>query len=308
MIYNSGVGPSLNSNSLLRVLQWNAGGLSHSKRAELCKTFTSYDIDVFTIMEANLSQDSIKYCSFPGYALYLLPKARQVASGLLMGVKKHLTSDFQIIKEMNDSDKTELIKLKIWKDGHAFKIYSTYCPHNNTPHYNLPSILSSTIFIGDFNAHSLKWGYNDTNQVGSRIVDLLNTSTLELVYNCNDPCTFLHYNGTKSNPDLLMVLADLCQSTTQRVLGDPGSEHRQILADISFSADRRSAAHPTYVSWNFVKANWKLFTDTLKQLLQRNPVNPHSHPDAICTKLNNYILDSAKIAIPRGRVKRYSSF
>ncbi|GIX75886.1 hypothetical protein CEXT_416191 [Caerostris extrusa] len=105
--------------------------------------------------------------------------------------------------------------------------------------YKLPGEVSerlrmSTIFIGDVNAHSPKWGCNDTNHSGKEVEDLLNTSTLELIYNCNDPHTFLHYNGTKPNPNLLLVSADLSQSTKRSVLEDPGSGHRQILAEISF--------------------------------------------------------------------------
>ncbi|GFX13559.1 hypothetical protein TNCV_3136321 [Trichonephila clavipes] len=58
-----------NSNSVLRVLQWNAGRLSNSKKTELCKTPISHDINVFSIVEANLTQDNIRFPSLAGYSL-----------------------------------------------------------------------------------------------------------------------------------------------------------------------------------------------------------------------------------------------
>jgi exonuclease III len=79
--------------SVLRLLQWNAGGLSQAKRMELLQTLHERDIDVFTIMEANLTADSRKYYPFQGYSLFVLTKFRQIASGILVGVKRNLTAD-----------------------------------------------------------------------------------------------------------------------------------------------------------------------------------------------------------------------
>ena len=50
------------------------------KRKQLQQLLTSQEVNVFTIMEANLD-NTIKYHQYPGYTLYLLPKFRQVASG-----------------------------------------------------------------------------------------------------------------------------------------------------------------------------------------------------------------------------------
>ncbi|GFS33876.1 hypothetical protein TNIN_28841 [Trichonephila inaurata madagascariensis] len=45
------------------------------------------DIDVFTIMEANLTTENLKYHPFKGFFLYMLAKSRQVARGILISVK-----------------------------------------------------------------------------------------------------------------------------------------------------------------------------------------------------------------------------
>ncbi|GIY15925.1 hypothetical protein CDAR_510591 [Caerostris darwini] len=236
-------------------------------------------------MEANLTEN-IRFHSFPGYSLYLLPKARQVASGILTGVKKHLTSDLQIIKQMNDGeDKSDLIKLKVWKNGCAFEIYSVYCPPPNNKPLTIYSLAQYLLVI---------------------LMPILPNG--ELFYNCNDPHTFLHHNGTKSNPDILLGATDLNQSTKLSVFEDPDSGQRQILAELSFPVKNRFTEHKSRVSWNFMKANWKLFADMLENFLLSEVVDPCSLTDVICTKIKKNVLKNTKIVIPRGRVKRYSCF
>ncbi|GIX84731.1 hypothetical protein CEXT_84121 [Caerostris extrusa] len=95
-------------------------------------------------MEANLTLDIVKFYPFPGYNLYLLPKYRKVASGILVGIKDTLTADFEICKEMGESeDKSEIIKLEVWKKSCRFKIYALYVPpgSKNPTCLHYPSII-----------------------------------------------------------------------------------------------------------------------------------------------------------------------
>ncbi|GIY20397.1 hypothetical protein CEXT_572251 [Caerostris extrusa] len=148
-------------------------------------------------MEANLTLDTVKFYPFPGYNLYLLPKYRKVASGILVGIKDTLTADFEICKEMGESeDKSEIIKLEVWKKSCRFKIYALYVPPGSKPNLSSLSIDNKTIVIGDMNAHSTRWGYGDMNAAGKEIEDLLNSSLLDLIYDASDPPTYIHYNGS----------------------------------------------------------------------------------------------------------------
>ncbi|GFS98400.1 hypothetical protein NPIL_383231, partial [Nephila pilipes] len=124
-----------------QVLQWNAGGLSQSKRTELLMTLREKEIDVFSIMGANLTCENPKYYSFKGYSLYVLPKL--------------------------------------------------------------------------------------TNEAEERVQDFLNPSTFELVYNKEDPHTYLYHNGRRLTPEQLMRFADLYKFTKGAILKDPGSVHWQ---------------------------------------------------------------------------------
>ena len=121
-----------NDSHYLKILQWNAGALSQPKKTELQTTLTKYNIDVFSIMEANLTSNTLKYYNLKGYTLHLLEKYRQVASGILVGVKKDLTSEFKIIKEMgDDEDKAEIVRVDVWKNSNRYNIFATYNPPNN---------------------------------------------------------------------------------------------------------------------------------------------------------------------------------
>ena len=71
----------------LTILQWNAGGLTSAKKIELQILLDRTNLDVFCIMETNLTKEQMKSYHFKGYTLYLHPKARQIASGILIGVK-----------------------------------------------------------------------------------------------------------------------------------------------------------------------------------------------------------------------------
>ncbi|GFV30125.1 hypothetical protein TNCV_2914161 [Trichonephila clavipes] len=91
---SSGANRPFKDQQWLRILQWNAGGFSHEKKTQLISILISQDIDVFIIVEANLSHDSLKLHTFGPYCTKILPKSRRIASGILVGVRKGLISDF----------------------------------------------------------------------------------------------------------------------------------------------------------------------------------------------------------------------
>ena len=103
------------SQGSLHVLQWNAGGLTQSKRTELVKILNNKKIDVFTLMEANKVKKDLERFVFPGYSVFLLKKGRKIASGILVEVKNTITSRFEIIKPMGETnDKIEITFLNCW--------------------------------------------------------------------------------------------------------------------------------------------------------------------------------------------------
>ncbi|GFS61376.1 hypothetical protein NPIL_490561 [Nephila pilipes] len=87
-------------------------------------------------------------------------------------------------------DKSEIVKIDVWKEHHHFKIYALYIPPASKPNLSVLIIKQKTIVIGDMNAHSLQWGYDDSNASGREFEELLNSSSLEIIFDASDPPTY----------------------------------------------------------------------------------------------------------------------
>ncbi|GFS69504.1 hypothetical protein NPIL_501871 [Nephila pilipes] len=158
-------------------------------------------------MEDNLTNET-QIFSFPGYSFYLLPKFRKIASGILVGVKNSLIANFDMYKQLGESeDKSKIVRIDVWKEYHHYKIYALYpaCKSN----LSVLTVEQKTVVIRGMKSHSLRWGYDDSDASGREFKDLLNSSSLEIIFDASDPPIYLHYNGSDSNPDLLSVSSDL---------------------------------------------------------------------------------------------------
>jgi len=165
----------------------------------------------------------------------------------------------------NSEDKSITVKVNVWKKGNNFTIYAIYSPPNNKPDFISLYVTCKTILIGDFNAHSPKWGYKDNNTAGKEMEDLLNTSDLELLHNDTHPSTYLRFNGAQTTPDLLLVCSNISANSKRIILDDPGSGHRPVIAKITLTQQQRILDPYIRTSWNFKKANWRSFTDMLEE-------------------------------------------
>ncbi|VDO01829.1 unnamed protein product [Rodentolepis nana] len=212
---------------------------------QIQKILHAYDVGIFTIMEANLSDDKLKYYQFPGYTLYLLPKYRHVASGILTGVKEGLTSHYDLIKSMGSTQNMcEIIRLNAWKCQKHFKIYAVYNPSHNSPSFDFLNISHKTVVLGDFNAHFTRLGYKNINLAGKEIEDMPNSDILELIYSikillhiCTTmkpeqllTCSWLQ--PTSASSDLLLASTDISEHTYHKITDDPGSDHKPVIASV----------------------------------------------------------------------------
>ena len=240
-----------------------------------------------------------------GFTTHALYKARQIASGILVIVKNAIKSEFKIIKEMNDHDTAEIVKILIWKENKKFTIYDIYSPTGNK---NLLldtlNITLSTVVIGDFNAASPSWGYNYYNHAGRTVEEFLNSQKLELLYNPEDKKTFLHYSGSTTNPDRAMASSDIYKNSQKTVLEGLGSSHRQLLITISLQV--LTNIPNIRVTWNFRKANWTNFQDQVetKTSTVKAEENAHKMLKTFC----KIIQQSVKENLPRGKPSNYKPF
>ena len=249
----------------LKILQWNAGGLSHEKRTQLLTVCRSFDIDVFVILEANFAKETLNSHNFGPYDVRVLPKSRQIASGILNGVRNNLISTFKTITTLTSYNGAEIAQLDVWKRKRHYRVYACYSPSGNSKlDFSLLSFPNKTILCGDFNAHSKLWKYNDINSAGKVIMDLLNSAKLELLFKDNDIPTYLHYNGNGTNPDLTLVTSDIAEDSSRQIIYDPGSGHRIIITGIKCTP-KEPIKNIVKNRWNYKKANWVEFSKDLEE-------------------------------------------
>jgi hypothetical protein len=113
--------------------------MSQNKKTEMHLNLVKHNMDIFAIMETNLTAEKLIYYQLSGYTLYSLPKYRQIASGILVGVRNSLSAEFKLVKEMgNSEDKSEIVKVNVWKQGKNFTIYAIYSPPEQQACLHLP--------------------------------------------------------------------------------------------------------------------------------------------------------------------------
>ena len=292
------------NNSQLKILHWNAGGLSQAKMTEIKDIVNKNEIDVILINEANINAENVQYYNINKFNIYTLNKKRQVASGILVATKDTLKTKFKIITQ-NKNNTAEMVEITLWKENKQFKIYSVYSPpKNNELQLDKINVTRATIIMGDFNAASASWGYKYNNKQGKAVEDFINSNNLELLYDEHDPKTFLHYSGSGTNPDLTIVSSDIYDNSKRTVLEDIGSGHRAIMLTVSYKPLTVKPHNKT--SWNFRKAKWKNFQETIDTAC--NDINLQQPPNKIVKAFNNIIIETAKQYIPRGKQRTYNPF
>jgi hypothetical protein len=159
-----------------------------------------------------------------GYTIYALRTSRQIASGILAAIKTTLTTKFHTTKAINGADTSE-IKVTVWVEKIQIKIYGVYSPPNNKNlNLDILNIMNNTIIVGDFSAASTTWGYSYQNHRGNTVEEYLNSNSRTLLYDPGESETFIHSRNT-TNPDLVIVSANLADQCKLIITGDPGCGH-----------------------------------------------------------------------------------
>ena len=121
-----------------------------------------------------------------------------------------------------NNDKLEVINICTWKSNQRFNIYALYNPPTNKPNLDILNVDRKTVIIGDFNCPSKLCGYSTSTPPGEILEEFLSTTNLELIYKPTDTPTFLHYNDSGTNLDLLLVSSGIADKTTREIKEDPG--------------------------------------------------------------------------------------
>jgi hypothetical protein len=70
--------------------------------------------------------------------------------------------------------------------------------------------------------------------------DFILANNVELLYEKVDPPTYLHYNGSTTNPDLTLAYSDIAALASRNITDDPGCGHRMIITTVNFKPTPRT--------------------------------------------------------------------
>ena len=139
-------------------------------------------------------------------------------------------------------------------------VTSLYKPPNEE--YSFGRTLSATplnVVIGDFNSHSVNWGYRITDRNGTKVEEWSEANQLSLVHDAKQGKSFYSKRWQQSyNPDLAFVstsIAHQCEKAVMEAI--PKTQHRPI--SISLKAVVTPRRVPSRRRYNLQKADWIVY-------------------------------------------------
>ena len=265
------------SKACLRVLQWNANGIS-PKVHELEERLTREDYDLCLLQETKL-RSGMPTPRIKGYTSIRLDRPREDGGGGLMSYIRNSLA-FERVQETHD-DGTELssFRVKIGKRKWA-SFYNLYCPpsrsHTASTRLKLDGISSEpdTIIMGDFNAHSQLWDrHQPDDERGERILDWTFENNLTVLNDGSVTRTTVRSTPTtsttrplpegKSSPDLTICGATWSDKCIWHIAeGIGSSDHLPISITINTDVSHGNI-FKGQANWKSSGVNWELFSTEL---------------------------------------------
>ena len=312
--------PRLSHN--LRIVQWNAGGLSSSSRAELIAFLSGNHYDLILLQETHLS--STKKFQIPGY--YALRTDRtfgrqgpvssgthNTGGGVLTLIHSDLAFSPVSVSSLSSQDPySDYTCVKVLLSNHSplqfLNLYSP--PIRNSPSDSrtrtfYPDILPNspdTFILGDFNAHYPTWDrLIPPNPLGNDLFRWITSSGLEILNDPASPTLLHHSTGSRSSPDILLAPASLAPHCEWRTLHGLGSDHLPIEIVLPLFPVRQPNTRPH--EFNYKKTSWDIYQSYIAEHLPSLDFDAlNIHQAAHSSSL--FLVEAAKASIPFGRLGR----
>ena len=312
--------PRLSHN--LRTLQWNAGGLSSSRRAELIAFLSGNQFDLIFLQEIHLS--ATKKFQIPGY--YTLRTDRtfgrqglvssgthNTGGGVLTLIHSDLAFSPVSVSSLSSQDPySDYTCVKVLLSNHSplqfLNLYSP--PIRSTPSDSrsrtfYPDILPNspdTFILGDFNVHHPTWDrLIPPNPLGNDLFRWITSSGLEILNDPASPTLLHHSTGSRSSPDISLAPASLAPHCEWRTLPGLGSDHLPIEIVLSLSPVRHPNTRPP--KFNYKKASWNVYQSYIAEHLPSLDVDALNIHQA-ARSFSLFLVEAAKASIPFGRLGR----
>ena len=284
----------------LKVMQWNAEGVSPKKEA-LAKFLNENKVDICCVQETHLQNG--KTFKIRGYQCIRNDRDGRRKGGIMTLVRNNIpASELQ-----RGTGEAEFLQLKISTKNRTINLVNYYCPDDKN--LSLDSLEVSTenfLITGDFNCRSQSWGYENIDKRGEDVEEWQDEHSLILVNDPTDQHTFYSRRWhSESTPDLAFCTDDLHSRLTREVCSQlAGSDHRPVLLSIS---DEPMKTAPQHSRWNYKKANWGLFSIRSNELTKDIEVEGRN-PNNVIRDWNKAIMKASTESIPRGVRKDYKPY
>ena len=275
----------------LRLLQWNAGGLSANKVGELRRFLDNADppVDILAIQETHLQPG--RTVKLPGYDILRADRvrgrradARVSGGGLLTAVRSGIVHGQRPLV-VRDST-TEILAIDIFaRNGKrpTLRVVNLYAPPvltNNETIDDRPISLGlnhlqpddRTIICGDANAHHPAWDPHQPSNAAGHALDEWALDHELVSLNTGNATRINPATGGLSAPDVTLVHAGLERRCQWCVIDDSmGSDHLplEVLVGgcrIRIDRRRRLLSRPQWKA-----TNWEAFQEALDKELRARP-------------------------------------
>jgi ribonuclease HI/exonuclease III len=276
----------------LKIMQWNAGGITQPKLVEFRALVDNIKPDVFAIQETKLvSTDTTP--KIPGYTVKRKDRwqakgnERNRGGGLLMGISKERW--FKEVKRdlrgpEDDITESQTFELPIAGKGKGkVRITNIYIPPiRNTASERRRERRSEVtldrwpsgvddIIVGDINAHSVLWDKtleekerNDEGTKRGGLVEEWMADKDMMTANDRNP-TLNSTSGTSSAPDLSIVHTSKLDKFSWKTLDELGSDHKPILVTYEPGVPiKNNHIIPKY-KWKLKDAKWEEFQAEIEE-------------------------------------------
>uniref|UniRef100_A0A0B7BSI4 Reverse transcriptase domain-containing protein n=1 Tax=Arion vulgaris TaxID=1028688 RepID=A0A0B7BSI4_9EUPU len=296
----AGTNTSEANHRTFNIMQWNAEGVL-KKKVPLTKYLQQEQIDLACIQEMHLNSNH--RFSIRGYQTRLDREGPK--GGVLILARNEIACQEIAVCASRQS---EIVGIDATTPIGSTRIYNIYCPPNkDLVLENMNIIPTNCIVVGDFNSHSKRWGYQDTNNRGDEVEDWEIDSNLHLINNAEDkPSYYSRTWKTTSTPDLAFSTGDIHHKIDRMVLDQlAGSDHRPVKLAVNVAY---SPQQPKLLPrWNYKRADWGKFA--LLTDLYCEPLNIRkSMLKAGVADFNKALQKAATESIPRGARPNYSPF
>ena len=277
-INNNKTQQQINSKKTITIIQININGLT-TKIHELKNLTDNSKIDIITIQETKL-KPTHRTPYLKDYTAIRTDRTYKNGGGLMTYIKNDIIFTELKTPHTINHKLTELQHIKIHLANHKhLNIFNIYIPPRDTTnpdHSNsqeditncMTHILNTnnTILTGDFNAHHTLWHSPTTDNRGTLIADLINSSN-QIVLNTNTPTKIpTNRNHQATSPDISTASNTIYNNITWSTLNALNSDHNPIKISYNTKTKFRLIQHRRSYT-NYRKADWQGFTNSIENAL-----------------------------------------